>query len=291
MPDTLLRMGGTVVQHGPASDRVYVLRLAPDDVPQVLDRIQELADQEGYGKLVAKARGSDLETFVSRGYRAEAVVPGFYGDDSGVFVGKFLDPDRRSDAREERVVEVLKAALGTSAKGDAALPSGKGETLDAGVRFREADAADVEALADCYQDVFESYPFPIDDPRHLAREMEHGTRFFTAWEDGALVAASSMEPGGAPRVVEMTDFATRPTHRGRGLATRLLGLMDQHARTAGVRVAYTIARAVSFGMNITFARRAYRYGGTLVNNTHISGALESMNVWYKPLVEPGRTPS
>jgi putative beta-lysine N-acetyltransferase len=81
----------------------------------------------------------------------------------------------------------------------------------------------------------------------------------------------------------MTDFATLPSHRGRGIATRLLGLMDLRAREAGVRVAYTIARASSFGMNITFGRRGYRYAGTLVNNTGIGGAIESMNVWYKTL--------
>jgi len=34
-------------------------------------------------------------------------------------------------------------------------------------------------------------------------------------------------------------------------------------------------------MNITFSRMGYRYSGTLLNNTNISGRLESMNVWYK----------
>ncbi len=51
----------------------------------------------------------------------------------------------------------------------------------------------------------------------------------------------------------------------------------------GIRTAYTIARAVSYGMNITFARCGYQYGGRLVNNTDIAGSLESMNVWYKTL--------
>jgi putative beta-lysine N-acetyltransferase len=81
----------------------------------------------------------------------------------------------------------------------------------------------------------------------------------------------------------MTDFATLPAYRGRGLATRLLGLMGCQAIESGVRVAYTIARAVSFGMNITFARHAYQYGGTLINNTQIAGSIESMNVWYRLL--------
>jgi putative beta-lysine N-acetyltransferase len=113
--------------------------------------------------------------------------------------------------------------------------------------------------------------------------MKGGTRFFGGWEGGELVAAASMEPGGAPGAVEMTDFATLPSHRGEGLATVLLSRMEDAAREARERVAFTIARAVSFGMNITFARRGYRFSGTLVNNTQIGGAIESMNVWYKML--------
>jgi putative beta-lysine N-acetyltransferase len=136
-------------------------------------------------------------------------------------------------------------------------------------------------VASCYDEVFESYPFPIHDPDHLRKEHEGGTRFFTAWDGESLVAASSMEPGGASGAVEMTDFATLPSNRGEGLATRLLGMMDSAAMEAGKRVAFTIARAVSFGMNITFARRGYRFGGTLVRNTQISGSIESMNVWHK----------
>jgi hypothetical protein len=36
-------------------------------------------------------------------------------------------------------------------------------------------------------------------------------------------------------------------------------------------------------MNITFSKLGYKYGGLLKNNTNISGAIESMNVWYKEI--------
>jgi N-acetylglutamate synthase-like GNAT family acetyltransferase len=82
---------------------------------------------------------------------------------------------------------------------------------------------------------------------------------------------------------EMTDFATLPDYRGQGLATFLLAEMEADMNTRGIRTAYTIARAYSYGMNITFARNGYTFSGTLTNNTNIFGGLESMNVWYKPL--------
>jgi hypothetical protein len=40
-------------------------------------------------------------------------------------------------------------------------------------------------------------------------------------------------------------------------------------------------------MNFVFAGAGYAFGGTLVNNTGISGRLESMNVWYRPLGPEG----
>lgn len=291
MPDILTRLGSSLIQHGPSSDRIYALELAEKDMPDVLDQLDELAKEMGYGKIIAKGRRAHYEAFVARGYLPEAVVPSFFGpDEDGVFMGKFLDPGRMREREPDRVQEVLDAARGEGVAPGAGLPRSESSAEEKevqkdlpGITLREATPEDAEALAACYGQVFESYPFPIHDPSHIRHEQESGTVFFTAWEKGELVAASSMEPGGAPGTVEMTDFATLSSQRGRGLATRLLALMDQAAEEKGERVAYTIARAVSFGMNIAFARRSYLFGGTLVNNTQIGGSVESMNIWYKLL--------
>ncbi len=281
MPDRLLRIGSSVLQHGPDSDRVYVMKMAPDEVHLVLDEAERLAATHGYGKIVVKARASDFGTLSRRDFRVEAVVPHFHGGgDAGLFAGKYLDPERTRDADRDRIREVIETAEAAGTEADAAA------TPSTSLVVGEAGPEDADELAACYAAVFESYPFPIHDAAHLLSEREHGTRYFTVRDRGRLVAASSMEPGGAPFTVEMTDFATLPTHRRQGIATHLLALMDRRAQEGGTRVAYTIARACSFGMNITFGRRGYRYAGTLVNNTGIGGAIESMNVWYKILENP-----
>ncbi len=38
---------------------------------------------------------------------------------------------------------------------------------------------------------------------------------------------------------------------------------------------------ISPGTNISFAKCGYQLGGTLINNTRISGSIESMNRWHK----------
>ena len=59
--------------------------------------------------------------------------------------------------------------------------------------------------------------------------------------------------------------------------------MEKNVRLLGVKMAVTIARAASPGMNAVFRQNGYRYAGLLRNNTQISGRPESMTVWYKPL--------
>jgi beta-lysine N6-acetyltransferase len=88
--------------------------------------------------------------------------------------------------------------------------------------------------------------------------------------------------------VEMTDFATLPELRGQGAAQSLLLAMEEAMRARGLQLAFTIARAYSAGMNVTFAKCGYRYGGTLCNNTNISGNIESMNLWSRPLADPAQ---
>lgn len=290
--DAVERLGPALIQHGPFSDRVYVMRPPTSDATRVLLRVDALAAERGYGKIVAKCPASAVPALVERGYRVEAEVPRFFGpEEDGAFVGKFLDPERAVDPRMERVREVLEEARARAGERSVAAsvvapgtPAGSGAPPEAAaIAIAEARTDDAAALAACYDEVFDSYPFPIHDPAHLREAMRAGTRFFAAWDDGRIVAASSMEDGGTAGTLEMTDFATLPPYRGRGLASRLLLRMERAAALEGTRTVFTIARALSFGMNITFGRHGYTYAGTLINNTQIASSIESMNVWYRHL--------
>jgi DNA-binding XRE family transcriptional regulator len=59
--------------------------------------------------------------------------------------------------------------------------------------------------------------------------------------------------------------------------------MEEEMAREGMKTAYTIARALSYPVNRLFSAAGYAYCGTLVKNMNICGALESMNVWHKPL--------
>ena len=163
------------------------------------------------------------------------------------------------------------------------------ECLGTEYSWRIAGEADAEQITEVYKRVFASYPFPIRDAAYIRETMRDSIVYFSVCKKGEIVSVASSEMDMEARNVEMTDFATLPEYRCGGFAGFLLARMEEAMRERGLRTAYTIARAVSFGMNITFAKLDYRYGGTLTNNTDICGSTESMNVWYKPL--PERLPS
>jgi putative beta-lysine N-acetyltransferase len=276
--DKIEKAGRSLIQHGKASDRIYLMKLDKGDLPGLISKLEDLAEKNSYGKIFAKIPENASEVFLENGYVKEAAIPGFYkGEETGVFLGKFLKEKRARDERSDLIKEVLRV----SAEKAGEKREEKGNDLTYTVR--QATPADIAEMGSIYGEVFRSYPFPIHDTQYLLDTMKSHVKYYAACKGEGLVAVSSAEMDRNSKNAEMTDFATLPEFRKKGLAGRLLSFMDESMRDEGMRTVYTIARAVSFGMNITFAKNGYDYAGTLVNNTNIAGSIESMNVWYKRL--------
>jgi putative beta-lysine N-acetyltransferase len=277
MNDRIETLGRSRIQHGKYNDRIYLMKLSRTDLPEILPKLDRLARNRSYSKVFAKVPKSAKTPFCRQGYREEAEIPNFYrGEEDVIFFGKYLEGERQQEKKPQLVKKVL-AAAEAKARSDTA------PHLPKPFRMKRARPEDVSAMAGVYRQVFATYPFPIHDPGYLKRTMEENVAYFGLWHGEQLVALSSAEMDLAGQNAEMTDFATLPDYRGQGLATFLLAEMETGLTTLGIKTAYTIARAYSYGMNITFARNGYFFSGTLTNNTNISGGLESMNVWHKPL--------
>lgn len=277
--DQIEMFGHSRLQHGPANDRVYLMKLDRSDFPQIIGYINGLALLHNYTKTFVKVPAYAGETFRQDGYRVEAQVPGlFRGCENGLFMARYFHPDRLIDHSADQVQQILEAARSKAGKS-------QGIILPEGSRCRLATPTDSAVIARLYAEVFASYPFPIQDPDYVAKTMNEDVIYAGIWQDGRLLAVASAEIDHDNSHAEMTDFATHPEWRGRGLATALLNRLEEELVNAGTKTCYTIARANSFGMNICFSRNGYQFGGTLTRNTQIAGNLESMNVWYKPLTD------
>ena len=285
MPDVIEKLQRSTIQHGPLNNRIYLMHLHREDVPDIGAALEDLAVANGYTKILVRTPADTRERFQADGYTREAAIPGYCADGGDLFfVARYLD-DGRGREKHPAVVEQNLALVQNLPADNRCFAD---DELASVAPCRKDDVAEMCRI---YRQVYPSYPFPITDPGFLERTMTAHTRYFCIRENSAIVALAGCEIDADNRCVEMTDFAVVPQWRGRRLAERLLARMEQEMADAGMRVAFTISRTLSVGMNVTFKRKGYRFGGKLVNNTHISGGIESMWVWSKrlsPQHRPGK---
>jgi putative beta-lysine N-acetyltransferase len=277
MYDNIEKFQRTIIQHGPHNSRIYLMKLYEEEASDIIQAMDEMAREKGYGKILAKVPGALSSVFEQCGYCEEAAIPGFSrGAEDIFFMGKYFSPERRLENHQDQIKKILAMARNKTTVGI----RNNCENKD---MIRRCTPSDAREMSSVYQQVFKTYPFPIHDPGYLIDTMRRHIHYFCVRKGKAVIALASSELDVDSLSAEMMDFATLPDWRRQGLACRLLSQMEREMKQLGMLTLYTIARALSPGMNITFAKMGYHYAGTLKNNSNISGRIESMNVWYKSL--------
>ena len=275
--DQIIEIGNSILQYGAYNKRVYILHLEEKDTCEVLTFTDKIVKQLELTKVIGKIPQNCRSLFDAKGYRTEATIPLFYRDSSDTFFSALYcnGIDRQIEKKSSLIEQIL--SLSNRKKN-----SSNVTTLPASYRFQKMEKKDIPVMASLYQAVFPSYPFPIHNPAYLSKTMESHVDYFGVLYHQDLVALSSIERSQHTPTAEMTDFATLPAFRSKGLAGFLLKKMEAYIHDHyTIQTLYTIARAYSFGINTIFAKDNYCFGGTLTNNTNILGQIESMNIWYK----------
>ncbi len=280
----------STIQHGEHNKRIYLIKLDERDVGNITSLLNILARERSYSKIFCKVPAWASPVFNADGFIMEAYIPGFYSGTEGVcFMSKFLNSDRLLGIETNALQDFSKILKTSGNKEYHGTSEAKSFTEEAsadphaeqGPVVTVLKEEDADEIASVYRRVFKSYPFPIHDPNFIRKTMREHLRYFGVRDHGGLIALSSAEMDPAAKNAEMTDFATLPEARGKRTAFYLLRAMEQQMKTQGIITLYTIARLNSIPMNKTFLKLQYSYSGTLINNTNISGSIESMNVLYK----------
>lgn len=276
MTDRVELLQGVKLQHGKNNDRVYIMSFPSGEGDKAATVATELARQNGYGKIFAKVPADEYAVFKAADFRSEAKIPGYFdGRSDALFMCRYFDKKRAGMPVQEQSFYNLLPYPHVKNAGKADLNREYALCL--------LSPVDLEALAGLYRTVFTDYPFPVFDPAYLLKSLEWTMYVGVFNRQGRLIAAASAEIDTVNKNAEVTDFAVHPDFRGQGLALRLLQELEFNLKDQGIKTAYTIARLKEPAMNATFAKSAYEYTGTLVQNTRIMTGIESMNVWYKPL--------
>lgn len=255
-------------------------RLRVDDyagkLADAVHEAEKTAKEYQCEKLIFRGRVENYIDLLAMGFQCEAVIDGYFHGSDQYFFCKYFSDERRTNGHWISEDSIVKNVTALERNPDVIMPPSEYQLI----KITEQDA---EKMAELYSEVFKIYPTPLHDPSYIKKTIREGTIYYAFQYKGDLVSAASAEVNLFYKNAELTDCATLPSHRKHGLMKILLEKLEKDLKSQGVFCAYSIARALSFGMNAVLHQLGYSYRGRLLNNCYIFDKLENMNVWVKNL--------
>lgn len=261
-------------------DDPFNKRLRIDDyygnTSSIIHLAEDLMKEKKREKLIFKVRNENFNHFLMHSYICEAKIDHYFLGSDAYFFTKYLESERMNNPHwitEDRMVKSIQRMTVSS------------ETANPPKEYllKKVDESDAEKLVSLYRTVFEIYPTPLHNPEYIKKTLKEGTIYYCFYCNGLIVSAASAEINREYRNAELTDCATLPDHRKHGLMKIILKKLEKELFEQGIYCSYSIARALSFGMNACLHQLGYGYRGRLKNNVFIYDKLENMNVWVKDL--------
>jgi len=243
----------------------------------VITEIINFAKKKGLGKIISNCRSLLLQTLRDRGFIVEGIIKGFFQGEHAYCVSYFIDPERKSTLSKAKGDYILSQCVSESKQNH---PLGKYNH-----RIRQADASDIPQMIKLFAKVFKTYPSPVFNRNYLEKVMLEQALYKVAEEDGKIISVASADMDKLNLNAEITDCATYPEHRGKSIIQHLISAIEVDLLKKGFCTVYSLSRAVNPGINKTLSRLEYEYGGRLLNNCHICGGFEDMNIWVKKIGE------
>ena len=254
--------------------RLKVVDYRVQDWKKVISYIEEAVTKNHTGKILFYIRRSDDHSLEHYGYVREGVIPYFFRGDDALCYSFFTDFERLQSSYYEQEEALLKSIIKEKNREET-------KKLPAGVMVRKIDQEQIQDLVVLYRKIFSSYPSPLLNPEYVYKVMQSHVSFYGVFAGGTLVSAASAEMDLLNLNAEITDCATLPEYRGKGFLRSLIKMLEKEMTAKKIGVLYSLARAGSYGMNAALYWLGYEYTGRFINNCHINGRFEDMNLWVK----------
>lgn len=276
-PTMEMTLEGKLIQVEPISQRIKVYQLPYQRMETTLKAIKSLAIRKKCDKLIFYVTDEERRRVQHPDLLFEGVIRGFFRGEDAYIYSLFLNPKRkRSSVRtqEKQAMKWGRPQSGTS----------RGTVLSESYVMRFPGEQDSYLMSELYRTVFRSYPTPMHDPRYVSRLLQKPNVHFTIVEHrGEVVSACSADILPSFQCAEMSDCATLPQHRGKGLLSYQFSYLINKMRKQGIYTLFSYSRVKSAAMNLINVKHEFTYGGCMIRNSNISGGLEDMNIWYKKL--------
>ncbi|MBA4493861.1 putative beta-lysine N-acetyltransferase [Paenactinomyces guangxiensis] len=258
------------------NSRIKLMRYTTDDLEALTKHLEELANEKDIGKVLIYADPEDIAEFEKLGFEQEGEISVFFNGEPAFILSRFIDDSRSVSEDGEKKDQIIEIA-------EQAETIEEPPPLDPSFTLRRATPADAKELAGLYQLVFETYPTPIHDEKFIRECMEKDVYFTVVTHENKIVSAASADVFTKYNCAEITDCATNPEYRGKGLLSAIIFDLEKRMQELGVPNLFSLTRAVSTGMNVVISKLGFEYQGRLIQNSQIAGQFEDMNIWVKKL--------
>ncbi len=255
------------------NQRLILLNYA-GNMDKVIEQLKRVSHQTQAGKIIAYVQEQEKIYLEQHAFIQEGVIEGYFRGKKACCFSYFCDSERRNSKHTAEEDHILHQALQDTNK-----KTSPGEFNK--YTIRNVSEADTPALAAFMDKHFDTYPTPVHDPRYIKKAITGQYLFKIALFDGEIVCTASADCNQTLLNAEITDCLTHPDFRGQGLNGHLIDLLEEDLRGSGYITLFSLARAISPGINRVLSKKGYRYGGRMVNNCSIMGNIEDMNIWGK----------
>ncbi|HBX23246.1 MAG TPA: putative beta-lysine N-acetyltransferase [Desulfotomaculum sp.] len=254
--------------------RLKVLHYRVQDWPQAVSWLDRAACEHQLGKILFNIKSPENYVLNNFGYIQEGVIPAFFRGADALCFSRFTDFERSQSQYQEQEEDILTQIKNTQHRSATKM-------LPAGLKLNRIDPDQAEDLVALYRQIFSSYPSPLLDPDYVFKVMTTHVCFWGVFKGDTIISAASAEMDLVNCNAEITDCATLPVYRGQGLLSHLISVLEKEMQARKIGPLYSLARAGSYGMNAALDRLGYAYRGRFINNCHIGGRFEDMNLWTK----------
>lgn len=240
-----------------------------------IKEIIKFSRKEKLGKIITRCTVQMLRTYISSGFTIEGYIQGFLRGEDAYFVSYFINKNREEISIEDEEDAILRK-ISMSKSYQNRRPSKE-------FIIRNAVSNDIPQIIKLFAAVFKTYPSPVFSSEYLKKAMNDNVIFKVAVYEDKIVSIASAEMDLLNLNAEITDCATYENFRGNGLLPCLIENLELDLKYRGFYTSYSLCRSINPGINLVLEKLNYKFCGKLINNCHICGSFESMNIWAKSL--------
>lgn len=258
------------------NNRMKVKSFSGENKEGMTKYVIKLASRYNFGKLLFNATEELSEVLEREGFILEGSYPGFFNGTTAYGYSYYFKKDRQNSPYLQKEDQILESIFERKKSGtitDTVFP--------ADLKLRIANEDDIEHLVKLYSEIFSTYPSPLLNPSYVGDCMKSNVLFVGAFDGEQPVSAASVEMDLENMNAEITDCATLSEFRAKGLLTLIITKLEELMYQREINCLYSLARAGSYGMNASLYNLGYKYTGRFINNCHIGGRFENMNLWVK----------